>query len=53
VLEGKTFWLPVTIEGKMTGGFGPTVWTFDAHYSNFHKLEVSTRILPAVGPSAP
>jgi hypothetical protein len=53
MLEGKTFWMPATIDGKMTGGLGPTVWSFNARYSNFHKLEVTSRILPADGPVAP
>jgi hypothetical protein len=52
-LEGKNFWMPATIDGKMTGGLGPTVWSFHAAYKNFHKLEVTSRILPADGPTAP
>jgi hypothetical protein len=47
VLEGKTFWLTKTLDAKMTGGRGPTVWSFNAKYSNYHKLEVTSRILPA------
>jgi len=49
VLEGKTFWMPATLDGKMAGGLDSTVWSFNAHYKNFHKLEVSSRILPADG----
>jgi hypothetical protein len=53
VLEGKTFWMPTSIDAKMTGGRGPTVWSFNAQYSNYHKLEVTSRILPADGSTAP
>jgi len=55
-LEGKTFWMPATIDGKITGGLSPTVptvWSFHATYRNFHKLEVTSRILPADGTTAP
>jgi hypothetical protein len=51
VLEGKTFWLTKTIDAKMTGGRGPTVWSFNAKYSNYHKLEVTSRILPGEVPA--
>jgi hypothetical protein len=53
VLEGKTFWMPTSIDAKMTGGNGPTVWSFNAQYSNYHKLEVTSRILPAKDALAP
>jgi hypothetical protein len=53
VLEGKTFWMPTTIDGKMIGGKNPTVWSFNAKYSNYHKLEVTSRIVPYDGSIAP
>jgi hypothetical protein len=53
VLEGKTFWMTKTIDAKMTGGFGPSTWSFNAHYSNYHKLEVTSRIVPDDGGVAP
>jgi hypothetical protein len=49
VLDGKSFWMPATITSRTTSGrgsFHPTVWTFKASYRNFHKLEVTSRILP-------
>jgi hypothetical protein len=49
VLDGKSFWMPATINSRTTGGrgsFHPMVWTFKASYRNFHKLEVRSRILP-------
>ena len=45
VLSGQTFQVPSTIVGILTAN--RTTWTFEAHYSNFHKLEVTSRILPA------
>lgn len=51
VLEGKTFWMPTSIDAKMTGGRGPSVWSFNAQYSNYHKLEVKSRILPGEAPA--
>jgi hypothetical protein len=42
--------MPATITSRTTSGRGTyhsTVWTFKATYSNFHKLEVTSRILPA------
>jgi hypothetical protein len=52
-LEGKTFWMPTSIDGKMVGGKNPTVWSFNAKYSNYHKLEVTSRIVPASEGVAP
>lgn len=50
LLGGQTFWLPATITSHATTGLGgpnATVWTFKARYTNYHKLEVTSRILPA------
>jgi hypothetical protein len=50
VLDGKSFWMPATINSRSTSGrgsFHPIIWTFKASYRNFHKLEVTSRILPA------
>jgi len=49
VLDGRSFWMPATIASRTTSGrgsFHAIVWTFRASYSNFHKLEVTSRILP-------
>ena len=61
-LGGKSFWLPAEIKGKMSGSpdgmvYGNfngsldldpfhTDWTLYADYSNYHKLEVTSRIVP-------
>lgn len=48
-LGGGTFWLPATITMQAIQGentFHKTIWSFQAAYSNYHKLEVTTRILP-------
>jgi hypothetical protein len=48
VLLGKeTFWMPSAIGMRTTSGssFDVTVWSFQATYRNYHKLEVSSRIL--------
>jgi hypothetical protein len=50
MLDGKSFWMPATINSRSTSGrgsFHPIIWTFKASYRNFHKLEVTSRILPA------
>jgi len=50
LLEGQTFWLPATITSTVTSGrgtFHAVVWSFKATYRNFHKLEVTSRIVPA------
>ena len=43
-LDGKTFWMPSTIDSTSTAD--ATVWLFNASYRNYHKLEVTSRILP-------
>jgi hypothetical protein len=43
----QEFWVPATIIGTLVGGRGPTTWSFEAHYTNFHKMEVDSRVLPA------
>ena len=56
VLDGKSFWMPATINSRSTSGrgtFHPIMWTFRANYSNYHKLEVTSRILPFDGTIAP
>jgi hypothetical protein len=51
LLEERTFWMPATIASTAISTFdgNQTVWAFDARYSNYHKLEVSFRILPPSG----
>jgi hypothetical protein len=48
LLEGKSFWMPARIDVKMVADLNKYVirWSLDATYSNYHKLEVISRILP-------
>lgn len=48
-LGGQTFWMPRTITSTATPNEDvddPTVWSFRARYADYHKLEVTSRILP-------
>jgi hypothetical protein len=50
VLGGETFWMPATITSRDTSGSGTfhaIVWSFRATYRNYHKLEVTSRIVPS------
>lgn len=47
VLDGDTFWMPSTIRSRDASkeGFRVSVWSFEAAYRNYHRLEVKSRIL--------
>jgi len=48
-LGGEAFWLPSTIVMQATSGAGTfhlNTWSFRGIYSNYHKLQVTSRILP-------
>lgn len=50
VLGGETFWLPSSISSHDAGDartFHPTTWSYEATYRNYHRLEVTSHILPA------
>jgi len=56
LLGGQSFWLPATITSRATSSSGvpsKTVWSFLATYRNYHKLEVTSRILPFDGQPVP
>jgi hypothetical protein len=56
LLDGQIFWLPATITSSTTNQANtlqPTTWSFKATYRNYHKLEVTSRILPATDAPAP
>jgi hypothetical protein len=56
LLGGETFWMPSTITMRSVSGAGTfhmSVWSFKATYRNYHKLEVTSRILPGMQPTAP
>jgi len=46
VLEGKSFWLPTKISDRMSSSLVRSRWSYDATYSNYHKMEVTSRIVP-------
>ena len=56
LLGGGTFWMPSTIAMSATGDSGtfhPTTWSFRATYRNYHKLEVTSRIVDSSGTPLP
>jgi hypothetical protein len=46
-LVGQMFWMPTTITSTATPGeaYSPTVYSFSARYSDYHKLEVTSHIV--------
>ena len=49
VLGGESFWMPSDIWMRVTSGSGSfrmTEWSFQASYRNYHKLQVTSRIVP-------
>jgi hypothetical protein len=54
-LGGQTFWMPASITSRATpeNVRDHTIWWFNARYTAYHKLEVTSRILPSVGSSQP
>jgi len=56
LLGGESFWMPSTIASRTTSGSGTfhaVVWSYRASYRNYHKLEVTSRIVPANEVGAP
>jgi hypothetical protein len=55
LLAAKTFWMPKTIVSTATptDDYDPAVLSFAARYSDYHKLEVTSRILPSIDPARP
>ena len=49
LLGSETFWMPSAIGMRTSSGsrFDVTVWTFQATYRNYHRLEVKSKILDA------
>lgn len=48
-LGNRTFWMPISITSRIAAGantFHPIIWSFDALYRDYHKIEVTTRIIP-------
>ena len=55
VLDGRTFWMPKTIESEAIPKDRRMAWSFVAHYRNYHKLEVTSHIITDLNslPAAP
>jgi hypothetical protein len=48
LLVGQTFWLPSTLTSTATpNGFTPIVYSYSARYSDYHKFEVTSHIVPS------
>jgi hypothetical protein len=49
LLVGQTFWMPTTLTSTATpsGAQVPTVYSFSARYTDYHKLEVTSHIVPS------
>jgi hypothetical protein len=49
VLAGQTFWMPTTITSTETpvNVYTSTVYSFSATYTDYHKLEVTSHIVPS------
>jgi hypothetical protein len=49
LLVGQTFWMPTALTSTATPNdvYTPTVYSFSARYSDYHKLEVTSRIVPS------
>ncbi|HEY4356740.1 MAG TPA: hypothetical protein VGN16_13395 [Acidobacteriaceae bacterium] len=51
-LDGETFWMPSSITMQVTAGqgtFHKTFWSFQAAYANFHRMKVTSHIVPGGG----
>jgi hypothetical protein len=48
-LVGKTFWMSSTLTSAATpsGVYTPIVYSFSTRYSDYHKLEVTSHIVPS------
>jgi hypothetical protein len=51
--DGRDFWLPKEITSRADGDDKLTVWYFEAEYSNYHKLIVTSHIVTDVGDNPP
>jgi hypothetical protein len=48
-LGGEMFWMPATISMHSVSGDGTfhrTAWSYEAKYSNYHRLQASSHIIP-------
>jgi hypothetical protein len=49
LLVGQTFWMPTALTSTATASdvYTPTVYSFSARYTDYHKLEVTSHIVPS------
>ena len=53
VFDGRTFWMPRTIESHAVPNDRLKAWYFVARYSKYHKLTVTSHIITDVGGNPP
>jgi hypothetical protein len=53
LLDKRTFWMPSTIESEAIPDSRRNAWSFAAKYSHYHKLEVTSHIVPDAEDAAP
>jgi hypothetical protein len=46
LLNNKIFWLPRKVDTKSVDYNAPIEWSFNAAYSNYHEVTVTSRIIP-------
>ena len=51
-LNGRTFWLPITITAFTTETPKTNGFRFTAHYSNYHRFGATSTIIPLLAPDA-
>ena len=49
LLTGQTFWMPTALTSTASPSDAqvPAVYSFSARYTDYHKLEVTSRIVPS------
>lgn len=51
--DAKQFWMPRTITSNAEANDASGTWLFSATYSNYHKLQVNSRIITDLGGNPP
>lgn len=50
VFDNQSFWMPTTVNSKLVETAQRTDWEFVATYSNYHELNVTSKVLPGFTP---
>ena len=45
-IEGKTFWMPMTVQAELASSTKPRKMTYFAEYGDYHKFGTKSRVLP-------